>query len=326
MDNPAFTVSQVESLGRAILERQPNAIVRQRILRDVLHLQPGNVDLEYSRTEVFSHPWVKELAGEQHPNGSWGRFHSMDSSFKARFPTTESAIRRALALGLDKNHRILERAVDYMQSILERKAAWSDRMEKSEGWPIGVETITAATLAQVDPFSPAILPAWEYWVGIALRSFRGGSYDRSAEWNAHKNQRGVGIHYMGSRYALTLLGARSDLLPASLDRQLVEWVWNNPAGIGYLGADLQHPELFHIFQWLESLEVLSRFRCQHPVARGALAWLLEQRRSDGLWDFGARVSRSTYFPLSDEWKRKGNRSVDHSTRVLACIAAYDPCL
>ena len=324
MESPAFTSSQVKSIGRAILERQTNAIVRQRILRDVLHLQPGNVDLEYSRTELFSHPWVKELSGEQLPSGSWGRFHSMDSTFKARFPTTEVAIRRALALGLDKNHPVLERAVDFMQFILEGKTAWSDRVEKSEGWPIAVETITAATLAQVDPFSPAIIPAWEYWVGIAIHSFPGGSYDRSAEWNAHKDQRGVGIHYLGSRYALTLLGARSDLLPVSLDRQIAGWVWNNPAGMGYLGADLQHPEPFHIFHWLESLEILSCFKGKETIARGALAWLWEQRRPDGLWDFGARVSRSTYFPLSDDWRRKGNRSVDHSTRVLACIAAYDP--
>ncbi|MGZ6347680.1 MAG: hypothetical protein ACXWNC_08975, partial [Anaerolineales bacterium] len=91
-----------------------------------------------------------------------------------------------------------------------------------------------------------------------------------------------------------------------------------------LGADLQFPELFHIFHWLESLEILSCYKSQVTVARSALAWLWELRKPDGLWDFGAKVSKSTYFPLSDEWRREGNRSVDHSTRVLACIAAYDP--
>jgi hypothetical protein len=89
-------------------------------------------------------------------------------------------------------------------------------------------------------------------------------------------------------------------------------------------ADGQRPEPFHIFQWLESLEILSRFQSPGAVSQGADAWLWKQRTPDGLWNFGARVSRSTYFPLSDDWRREGNRSVDHSTRVLACIAAYDP--
>lgn len=324
MESAAFSSSQIESLGQAILGLLPNAVIRLRILRDVLHQFPDSADLENAHIQVLSHPWVKELAREQHPDGSWGRFHSMDSTVKLRFPTTETAARRALALGLDKRIPILSRAIEYMQSILDGKAAWSDRVEKSEGWPIGVEAITAATLVQVDPEHPATLPAWEYWTGIANHSFPRWSYDPSAEWNAHKDSRGLGIRYMGSRYVLTVLGARSASLPASLDRQIVDWIWNNPAGIGYLGADLQHPGPFHIFQWLESLEIMSHFQNWGAVAGRAYSWLWNQRSHNGLWDFGAKVSKSTYFPLSDDWRRAQNRSMDHSTRVLACLSAYDP--
>ena len=56
-----------------------------------------------------------------------------------------------------------------------------------------------------------------------------------AEWRAHKELRGLGTRYLGSRYVLTLLGVRSAALPEALDRRIVDWVWNNPAGIGYLG-------------------------------------------------------------------------------------------
>lgn len=319
-----FSRTQVESLGRAILELQPNAIVRQRILRDVLRQPPCSAEPDHSSTPFQSHPWVEELAREQYPDGSWGRFHSMDATIKARFPTTEIAIRRALALGLDQNFPVLSRAIGFMQSVLEGKAAWTDRTEKSEGWPTAVEAITAATMAEIVPGHPATLPAWEYWTWIASRSFPGGSYNPSAEWNAHQDRRGLGFRYLGSRYVLTLLGARSALLPAALDSQILDWVWNNPAGIGYLGADLHHPEPFNIFQWLESLEILSHFQSWGAIAKGALAWLWEQHSQNGLWDFGMKVSKSTYFPLSDDWRKKGNRCVDHSTRVLACLSAYDP--
>ncbi|HEX7619952.1 MAG TPA: hypothetical protein VF359_01995 [Anaerolineales bacterium] len=36
-------------------------------------------------------------------------------------------------------------------TVLEGNAPWSERVEKSEGRSVGVENITAATLAQVDP-------------------------------------------------------------------------------------------------------------------------------------------------------------------------------
>jgi hypothetical protein len=311
----------IESLGQRLLEGQPNAIVKYRLLRDVICLPPGSSELADARSQMHSHAWVQELAREQQPDGNWGRFHSMDSSIKTRFPTSEMAIRRALALGLDKDDLILGRAVDFMTGVLEKKTAWSDRAEKSEGWPIGVEAITAGTLAQVDPSHPATLAVWEYWVGIALRAFPNGIYEPSAEWKAHQEARGIGITYLRSRYVLTLLGARSASLPADLDHLLAEWIWNNPEGIGYLGADLQHPNLFHIFNWLESLEILLRLQSGHEVATGALDWLWDQHKSDGLWDFGAKVSKSFYFPLSDDWRKAGNRSVDHSTRVLALLQA-----
>jgi hypothetical protein len=318
MVKPVFTKSEIETLAQRILEKKPNAVVRYRILRDVLRIPPGSVD----RAQMLAHPWVQELAQEQHADGAWGRFHSMDSTLKARFPTSETAIRRALALGLDKDAPVLARAVGYMEKVLTGKAIWSDRVEKSEGWPIGVETITAGTLAQVDSSHPAIQKAWDYWVEVAERSFPGGGYDSKTEWQAHKDLRGIGIIYLSGRYALTLIGTHSADLHPVLDRRIVDWIWNNPKGIGYLGADMQHPKPAHIFQWLESLEILSHFQCWRDITTKALDWLWQQRNPDGLWDFGAKVSKSFYFPLSDDWRKPGARSMDHSTRILVLLKSF----
>jgi hypothetical protein len=317
MDSLVFTRNQIESLGQRLLERRPNAIICYRLLRDVLRFQAGSADLETAHLQILSHSWVKELVDGQHPDGSWGRFHSMDTTVKAHFPTSEIAIRRALALGLDKDTPVMKRAVDFMEQILTGKAAWSDRVEKSEGWPICMKTITAGTLAQVDPSNPALQEIWDYWVEIAGRCFPKGEYDPDAEWKAHKDLRGIGVCYLGSRYVLTLLGARSANLPIALDRRIMDWIWNSSRGIGYLCANLKNPEPFHIFQWLESLEILSSFHCCHKEMVNALNWLWTRRNADGMWDFSSRISKSFYFPLSDGWQKPGNRSLDHSTRALA---------
>ncbi len=111
---------QAKVLAQIILGFEPDAIVRFRLLRDVLHLLPASPELSQITTKLNRHPWIKQLSQDQQPDGSWGRFHSMDSRIKARFPTSEVAVRRALALGLDKDNPILARAASYMQRVLGR--------------------------------------------------------------------------------------------------------------------------------------------------------------------------------------------------------------
>jgi len=67
-----FTRNQIESLGYCLLEQQPNALIRHRLLRDMLRLPAVSADLETACLQMLSHPWVKELAHEQHPDGTWG--------------------------------------------------------------------------------------------------------------------------------------------------------------------------------------------------------------------------------------------------------------
>jgi hypothetical protein len=309
----------IRSTALKLLERRPNAIVRHRLLRDVLHLPPDDPQRVAARQDMRSHRWVAELADAQAQDGSWGRFHSMDSSRKAHFPTSEAAIFRALALGLDREDPLLGKAAGYIAGVLAGRQAWSDRVERSEGWPLGVEAISAGMLAAIDPQHPALDTPRNYWIGIAAASLQTGAYDPRAEWDAHRARRGRGILYLRSRYVLSLLGSRPDL-PPGLSQQILDWLWNEPQGIGYLGADLRHPDPGHIFQWIESLEILTHFAGWQERAGEGLAWLETRRGPDGLWDLGSKVSRSVYFPLSDDWRKPGNRAIDHTTRLLGLLA------
>jgi hypothetical protein len=157
-----------------------------------------------------------------------------------------------------------------MEKILAGKKTWLDRVEKSEGWQIGVEAITAGPMAHVDPKNPLLDKPWEYWSAIAECSFPYGEYDPQAEWKAHKKLRGRGISYLRSRYVLTLLGSRSTDLPPALDRRIIKWIWNHPEGIGYLCIGMQRPTLKHIFNWFESMEILSRFQNYRNTSENAV--------------------------------------------------------
>jgi hypothetical protein len=93
--------------------------------------------------------WVHQLADAQLPDESWGRFHSRDTRTKTAFRTSEEAIQRTLALGLDIRDLILGRARQF---------------------------ILAGRLAQIDPDNPVLDIHWGYWSEVALRSFASGAY------------------------------------------------------------------------------------------------------------------------------------------------------
>jgi hypothetical protein len=309
---------KLHDAGELLLARAPNAVVRVRVLRDILGRPPDDGALLAARAELLGKPHVAELAREQHPDGSWGRFHSRDSARRSRFPTSEHAIRRALALGLGPGDPILARAVDHMAAVLGGRAAWSDRAERPAGWPLIVEAVTASTLAQVDARHAAVDAPFAYWVEVAERALADGTYDPHAEARAHLDLRGRELAYLGSRYVLTLLAARATDLPVELDRRLARWTWERRDGIGYLGVDLRRPADRRVVQWLESLEIVAGFRSGPGIAAGAAAELWRRRGPDGTWDFGATIDRGTWFPLSDDW-RGARRALDCSTVALAVL-------
>jgi hypothetical protein len=308
----------VEAIGGLLLARSGNAVVQVRLLRDVLGRAPDDPELVAARSGLLRHPHVAALAESQLTDGSWGRFHTRDTSRRSRFATSEIAIRRGLSLGLERDDPVLARSVAYMTAVLGGRRAWADRVEHAEGWPTVVEAITAGTLAEVDPTHPAIAAPWAYWAEIAERALASGSYDARAETRAHRALRGRACVYLGSRYVLTLLGAQSGGLPAALDRRLATWAWERPEGIGYLGVNPRRPDDRHAAQWLESLAILAAFRSRPAGAMDAVAALCQRRNAVGTWDFGPRMNRSTFFPLSDDW-RGSNRALDCSIQVLTVL-------
>jgi len=321
----------LRGLARRLISSASDPIVSYRLLRDVLGRAASQGELERTARAARDSPWIEELVGSQQPDGSWGRFHSQDRGRKDRFPTTEYAVERALALGLDASHPSLARAAEYMAEVLAGQRTWSDPPEKNDRWRTGVQVITAGTLASINPQHPALREVRSLWRELAARTFAGGTYDAAAEAEAHRELTGASVKnsylVLDNRYSLQLLGrAGDDAMPVELERALLRWLCEKDDGLGYLRVplleDLRTFNPNELDRWLRSWELLSGFRCWREFAETAMQDLWQSRGEDGLWDLGSRPALSPYYPLSRDWRTPARRRADQSTRILALLARY----
>lgn len=318
----------IEATARKVLELSESWVVRYRLLRDVFGRAPDDPEISLVKERMQASKWVGYLAAEQRTDGGWGRFHSRDARLKQTIHTTEVGVERAVELGLDADHPILEKAAVYILKVMRGEIDFPDRTEKNDRWQTGVRLFLASTLAQIHPDHPELSADRELWRNIAERTFQSGGYNAQDEIEAHAELTGASVRdsylVMGNRYQLTLLGSQKGVLSEQVETALLEWLWWRPQGIGYLSIPLsQEPprKAGHVDRWLASLELLSRcFPCWAQVAGPAIDWLWRQRDGQGLWDFGARPDSMARLPLSDDWRNVRNRAFDWTTRILSLLS------
>ena len=303
---------ELRSFARKILAQDPDPVVSFLLQRDILKgTDPDSRALD-------EHPHVQQLAREQHPDGGWGRFHSQDTKSDQKIPTTEFAVERALSLGLDASHPILQKAVNYLERLLNGESPFPDPPEVNDRWPTGTRLFSAATLARIDPEHPFLAPERMLWIEIAARTFHAGHYDPDAEAAAHAALTGAGMRgsylTLRGKYQVTLIGSVPGTLPPEVENAYARWLWSLPNGLGYLSEPLNRPpkpKPVHVDRWLASLSLfLPSFPAQAALAEPALDWLRSQRGPDGYWDFGP------YLPLSADWRNPLNRKFDWTVRVF----------
>ena len=319
----------IEETAHRILQEKPDPVVRFRLLRDVLRLPPDTDMLDNARREMLLSQQILELKNEQKEDGSWGRFHSAIRT-KGRIETTEAAVERGLALGLEASDPVFRITISYLSSLLEGSIDFPDPPERNNRWATGKQLFAASTLARICPTLPILDKAWELWATIAKHAFNSGEYDQEAEIQAHQMLTGASVKdsylVLNNRYQLALLGSRAKKLPRTLENALVNWVWHRTDGVGYLEIPLSNSPILFTSGMLDRLftshELLSYFPSWHGLAGNVVDWLWEQRNGEGFWDFGPRASMSCYFPLSNSWRRKLDRQNDWSVRALALLRKY----
>jgi len=323
-------IDVIEATANQILSQNPDAVIRYRLLRDVVMVPPDSSELHQAKADLAQSACIQELADEQWEDGGWGAFHSRSTLRKQKIPSTEVGVERALALGLDANHPILKKASAYIQAVMRGELAFPDYQEKNDRWPTGMQLFLASTLSLILPNHPDLDPDRQLWIEIAQRTFQSGEYSKQAEIDAHADLTGATVKdsylVLNNRYPLNILGSQPGLLSTDLEIALLRWLWQRPEGIGYLEMPLNQPPPLKpgpVDRWLASLELLSRcFPVWVDFAHPSIEWLWEQRNEQGLLDFGPRPSSIAFLPLSDNWYTRQNRLFDWTTRVLILLRKY----
>jgi len=282
-----------------------------------------------AKQEMLKSRWILELEKEQRADGSWGRFHSAMKT-KGKIVTTEAAVERGLALGLEASDPTFHVTIDYLSGLLNGTVDFPDPPERNNRWATGKQLFAAATLARISPTLPILDKTWELWATIAERTFASGRYDLEAEIQAHQMLTGASVKdsylVLNNRYQLVLLGSRVARLPKAVEYTMVDWVWHKDDGVGYLEVPLANlPSRFTpgmLDRLFTSLEILSCFPSWSRLADNVIGWLWKKRNSEGFWDFGPQASMSVYFPLSENWRTAEKRRNDWTTRVLALLRNY----
>ncbi len=314
-----FTLDEILQIARGILDANPDGVVAYRLYQEVLRFPPDDPQLAGAKNAAVKNKWVHQLSDSQLPDGSWGRFHSQDTKKKALFRTTEEAIDRAFALGLEPGDGLLLCTRQYILKVLHGEAQIADPSEKNESWPILIKFILAGRLAQLDPSNEVLDSTRSYLAEVASQAFATGKYRLEDEATAHLRlfARHVPHGFLESQHALWILSFQN--LPNELEHALVNWIWYKPDGIRYLRAPLSELEPRLIGSWLRSMNILSRFGCWREICAPTLNRLWEQRDEHGLWDFGSQIARSVDFPLSESWRHSANRKMDYSTCMLVLL-------
>jgi hypothetical protein len=304
---------------------QPSPVAAARLLRQVLGAGLDDERLRKLSNQIDSSRHVRMLKEEQRKDGGWGAFHSRSATSKQKIPSTEFAVERALSLGLGAEHTILAKAGDYILSVMLGERRFPDDHEKNDRWPTGMRLFLASTLSLIDPLHEVLEEDRALWREIAMRTFRSGAYSEHDEIQAHASLTGATVRdsylVINNRYALTLLGSVPDLLPDDTEEALLSWLWQHGRGIGYLEMPLSQPPPLSrpgpLDRWFASLETLIRlFPSSVDRIAGWIDWIWKKQEDDGFWDFGPRPASSTLLPLADDWRRRRQRQIDWSTRVL----------
>lgn len=303
--------------------------VKYKILFQLLDRSYYCEELNLLRKDFLYSDIVDELYREQNRNGSWGyRLQSKDYTAKDKFPTSLVGINRCLYIGLTIDDReILQMAYYYLEDFLRgtNHEKLHDKNERDVPWQTA--TICNAIEA-IKPYNELCDRAYREWLYIAERTFSGGEYSFERERDTQhevfwtKEDRLVPLQF-------ELLLKRRENIPPALENAMLHHYGEHAYYHGHFWRDCpaKLPDSFVYKQtrrWMHSFNYINNFRGSSFYLSKSVDWLLENRNTDGLWDWGTQAKDPWgyfgYFSTSRNYNH--NRVIDCSMEILSFLKKY----
>lgn len=323
----------IEYLEESITDPLPKFIMQS----DIYKAPPTSAGYMEAYNHMKQSKWYRELAEEQREDGSWGRFHSMDSrvSAKQKFVTTEAALRRARELCLTKDDPIIAKCIKLMEQYVNGEKMWTDNIEKHhDGGKSHLRFRLYATAANInlfDPDNPVVKPKQDDIVRTLKIAMAKGYFDEAAWDQENKAYRGPCFSGFNAYPLMLLFNTKS--LEDEIQRNYLDYIWHRKEGIYYLTgfpvSDKIHLEDRRFHSWLTALGYLSGF-----------SLFTEFMRDDILPHLINEVNRLMYQEVTlpapepakagtryaESWRDKNARKTDLILRITRTLAKCSECL
>lgn len=311
----------IDYLQITVTDPFPRYILKKELLRE------SPIDADYD--DIHSSKWYLQLTDEQWDDGSWGRFHSMDSRIKdsQKFVSTEAALRRANELGITKNDPVIAKCITLMERYVRGENTWRDYIEKhkdnGKGHLFCRPFLTAANINMFDPENPVIQPLRDIVVETLKTAFSTGSFDENFWEQKVKEYHVPSITTPGNAYGFMLL-QKSDCMEDTLQRQYLYYIWNRKEGINYISnfapAEKYRVEDKRFTTWLSALELLSGFSLfSESVKEDVFPHLLCEINRLLNDDVKLPAAHPITGHYAESWRNKTARKNDMILRILRVL-------
>lgn len=306
------------------LEAYPMNMINQYLLkRDVFQKEDSDL-----KQLILNHPHIVTITQQQYEDGSFGRFHSMNTSDASEF-TTEKALRRLLNLGLDKEDMPIQKVTEYMHLFMKDKLELRDRVEKKHDWRVLTRLFTTTWLSIIDKNDVTAKKEAQIWTETVKAGFQKDAFNQTDYLSAYKTIiqpiKGKSHWMIENFYMVSLM---SKFLDEKTKVKFVKHLLHHHEGIYYIYGNrlIDFPATFNSLnchRYLQAIELLIDFNIKLPELDRIVAWIQSHQLDNGLWDLGSKTKDKMIFPTSDNWRKPLHRQLDHTIRVARMIKKYE---
>ncbi len=204
---------------------------------------------------------IKRLIEEQHSDGSFGRFHSMNAKVKQKIPTTQAAVWLMYENCITRENEMCNKTCLYMEQLLSDVSLWPDAWEGNKWFKPAVPLFIASSLALFGSDDRIYKEVCSKWIDILIAAFSNDEYS-AVEVNA-KSKELIGVEIDGSYIGLhslnnlALFAFNVDKIPPNVQKSYLHWLHHYNGVITY--TNIRPANLSKSLESAKVISLLSKF-------------------------------------------------------------------